>query len=154
MSRLPVRRSHQASSDPLVQLQNEVNDLFDRVFRGWGWYDPTALRSALMPALDVEEDDQQYYLHLDVPGVDRRDLSVEVDNGVLIISGEKREETEKGSRRQRSKERYYGSFYREISLPQDADVERLKAELTRGVLTVTIPKAASSNRRVIPVQGE
>ncbi|MCY0879476.1 MAG: Hsp20/alpha crystallin family protein [Firmicutes bacterium] len=155
MSLLPVRRNNRAvSTDPLVQLQNDVNDLFDRVFRGWGLYDPMELRSVLTPALDIEEDDQHYYLHLDVPGVDRRDISVEVDNGVLTISGEKREEREKNSRRSRSTERYYGRFYREISLPQDADVDQLKAELKRGVLTITVPKTASSNRRVIQVQGE
>jgi HSP20 family protein len=155
MSLLPVRRSTRTtSSDPLVQLQNDVNELFDRVFRGWGLYDPLELRSVLTPALDMEEDDRHYYLHMDVPGVDARDISVEVDNGLLTVSGEKREERERGSRRSRTSERYYGRFYREVSLPQDADVDQLKAELKRGVLTITLPKTKSSSRRVIQVEGE
>ncbi|AEJ39799.1 molecular chaperone (small heat shock protein) [Sulfobacillus acidophilus TPY] len=155
MSLLPMRRTNRSEvRDPLVQLQNDMNDLFDRVFRGWGFYDTLDTRPLFAPALDVEEDDRHYYLHLDVPGVDIGDITVEVDNGALIISGEKRDEREKNSRRAHTSERYYGRFYREITLPQDADTEQLKAELKRGVLTVTIPKNASSTRRAIPIQGE
>ncbi|PSR21852.1 MAG: heat-shock protein Hsp20 [Sulfobacillus acidophilus] len=155
MSMLPVRRnSRETLDDPLVQLQNDVNAVFDRVFRGFGFFDPLAVRSGFSPAIDIDEDEHNYYLQMDLPGVDRGDVIAEVDNGVLTIRGEKRVEREQGGRRSHSTERYYGRFYRQIALPQDADVEQLNAQLKRGVLTITIPKGDSSNRRQIEIQGE
>jgi HSP20 family protein len=154
MARLPMRRTTRSVvRDPIVQLQNDVNELFDRIFQGWGWYDPRESESLLAPALDIEEDDKHYYVHLEVPGVNIQDISVEVDKGHLIISGEKRNETRTDDRRAHTTERYYGRFYREITLPQDADPEQMSAELNRGVLTVTVAKQASSTRRTIPIQG-
>ncbi|HBQ96823.1 MAG: Hsp20/alpha crystallin family protein [Firmicutes bacterium] len=152
MSLFPMRRN--GVRDPLIQLHNDVNEVFDRVFRGWGFPSAIDARSVWEPNLDVDEDDRHYYLHMDMPGVDTQDVSVEVDNGAIIISGEKRDEREKKGRRSYTSERYYGRFYREITLPLDADLEQLKAELKKGVLTVTIPKNASAARRTIPIQGE
>ncbi len=155
MSMLPVRRSsREGLDDPLVQLQNDVNAVFERVFRGFGFYDPLPVRSVFAPPIDMDEDEHNYYLHMDLPGVERSDVVAEVDNGVLTIHGEKHLEREQGGRRSRSTERYYGRFYRQIALPQDADADQLQAELKRGVLTVTVPKSASSNRRQIEIQGE
>lgn len=152
MGLVPMRRL--TARDPLVQLQQDVNELFDRVFRGWGVADRVDAPSLLAPAMDFEEDDRQYYVHMDVPGVNIADVSVEVANGSLLISGEKRAEREQNGRHSHTRERYYGRFSREVALPQDADVEHLKAELKRGVLTVTIPKNGSAVRRAIPIEGE
>ncbi|MCY0879546.1 MAG: Hsp20/alpha crystallin family protein [Firmicutes bacterium] len=155
MSTLPTRRSTRPmSTDPLVQLQNDVNDLFERVFRGWPLTPAQESRTIITPALDIQEDEERYYLSVELPGVDRQDVAVEVSNGILRIRGEKREEGDPATRRTRVTERYYGPFAREVTLPQDADLEHLKAELKRGVLTVTIPKVASANARTIPIEGE
>jgi HSP20 family protein len=152
MSWLPARRA--ADRDPLLQLQNDINQMFDRWLQGWGFYGNSSADFVLSPAMDIDEDDTHYYVHMDLPGVDAKDVSVAVENGALVISGEKREERKTQARRSRATERVYGRFYREVSLPSDADTDHLKAQLKRGVLTVTVPKTSNSRRRAIPVEGE
>lgn len=155
MSLLPVRRnSREGFDDPLVQWQSDITEVFDRVFRGFGFYDPLALGSVFSPAIDLQDDEKNYYLHMDLPGVDPSEVVAEVDSGVLTVRGDTHAQRESGIRRSRGTERYYGRFYRQVALPPDADVDQVQAQLKRGVLTVTVPKMASSHRRQIAIQGE
>ncbi|MDH4122443.1 MAG: Hsp20/alpha crystallin family protein [Deltaproteobacteria bacterium] len=92
------------------------------------------------PRVDIREEGNQLKVTAEVPGVDKDHLIVEVHNGVLSISGEKKEEhTEKGKGMYRS-ERVYGSFKRAFTLPEDVDSEQISADFTNGVLTLVLPK--------------
>jgi HSP20 family protein len=134
----------------LASLQNEVNRLFDSLWRGeldLG----ERLGGVWMPDLDVEETDDAIVVRADVPGVKGKDLDITVTGGVLTIKGEKREEKEERSKRQHVVERTYGSFTRSIDLPEEVDTAKVKAECKEGVLTVTLPKKPGARPRQIKV---
>ena len=152
MSWLPIRRS--ADRDPVVQFHNDINQMFDRWLQGWGLYADGAADLTLSPAMDIDEDESHYYVHVDLPGVDAKDVSVAMEGSVLVISGEKHTQRKTESRRLRMTERASGHFYREVTLPSDADGDRVKAQLKRGVLTVTVPKSTNSGGRAIAIESD
>ncbi len=104
------------------------------------------------PAADVAETDAEYLIKAELPAVDRKDVAVTVQEGVLTIRGERRYERKDDSERQHRVESYYGSFARSFSLPADADPIRITAESRDGVLTVRIPKAEAAKPRAIDIQ--
>ena len=93
-----------------------------------------------MPAVNEKEDEKAYYVEVDLPGVKKEDINIEVKDNLLVISGErkfKKEENDKGYRRVES---FFGKFERRFTLPADADVENIEAKVEDGVLKLTIPK--------------
>lgn len=103
------------------------------------------------PAVDIEETDAEFVVKADVPGVDPEKILVSVDDGALVISGERKsEKTEEGKDFKRS-ECFEGSFYRRFVLPDTADADGIKAKGVNGVLTVTIPKVPAKQARQIKV---
>ena len=110
--------------------------------------------SGFAPQVDVIETDKNVKVCAEIPGVEAKDIDVSVENGTLIIRGEKkyeREETEKGEYRM---ERSYGSFERAIPLPVEVDEPKTKAEFKNGVLRLILPKrpGTQSRRKKIPVK--
>jgi HSP20 family protein len=94
------------------------------------------------PAADITETDKEYVVKAEVPGVKPGDIKVTLDNGVLAIEGERRYEQEDKSEKSHRTERFYGTFYRRFSLPEDANVGAIRAEGKDGVLKVHVPKSA------------
>jgi len=93
-----------------------------------------------MPAVNEREDENAYILEIDLPGVKKEDINIEVKDNLLIISGErkfKKEESDKGYKRVES---FFGRFERRFTLPADADVEHIEAKMEDGVLKIVIPK--------------
>ena len=90
------------------------------------------------PKLDIMSDDKTYTINAELPGVDIDNVKLEVKNGLLILSGEKKKEFE--NKEQHIAERSWGSFQRELSLPDDADVDNINATHKDGVLSINIPK--------------
>jgi HSP20 family protein len=130
--------------DPFALLGRMTTD-FDRIFEEAGW--PVFRRAFTEPAgwspkLDVYEKDNQLFATLDLPGVKKEDVKAEITDGRLVISGERRYETEKKEENFYRSEREYGTFYRAIPLPEGAKFEDIKATFENGVLTVTVPLAA------------
>lgn len=113
--------------------------------------DSSIATSDWVPAVDIKENDDNFVIVADVPGVDPEHIEVHMDNGMLTIRGEK--ETEKKEEKDDFKriERSYGSFYRRFSLPDTADPEKVTANSDHGVLTVTIAKQQKSQPRKISV---
>jgi HSP20 family protein len=151
-----------ASLDPLLQLHREVERLFDDAFRGFGvqWPRlalpgvPSAWPGLLRPALDIQETDKQYRITLEVPGVEEKDIQITLDDDVLWIRGEKRQEQEHKDAQYHCVERSYGSFQRALDLPEDADQDAIKASFKNGVLSITIDKRAPATPprgRTIPI---
>lgn len=106
------------------------------------------------PRVDINETEQAYVLKADIPGVDKPDLKVMVQDRVLTISGERKEEKRHDNARLHRLERFYGSFSRSFTLPEDADANAMSARTDKGQLEVTIPKCVASppeQGREIPI---
>jgi HSP20 family protein len=114
--------------------------------------DETAAVASWIPAIDIREEEKQFVLHADLPGVDPANIEVTLDNGVLTIRG-RRELTERDERKgYRRVERVSGEFFRRFSLPDTADSNSVKARCTNGVLEVVIPKQPQVLPRRISVE--
>jgi HSP20 family protein len=123
----------------------EIEELFGR-----SWPRPTIRTGQLLgvgdwnPRVDISENDGQYLVKADIPGVAKEDIKITVDNDVITIQGERKQEQEEENKHFHRVERFYGSFIRSFTLPDDADAAVLKAVAQEGQLTVTIPKKASA----------
>ena len=114
--------------------------------------DEAAAVASWIPAIDIREEEKQFVLHADLPGVDPENIEVTLDNGVLTIRG-RRELAERDERKgYRRVERISGEFYRRFSLPDTADSNSVKARCANGVLEVTIPKQPQVLPRRISVE--
>lgn len=140
--------------DPFA-LMREMAPEFDSLFGEWPrpffrW--PEVRRRAISeigwyPEIDVFEKDNRLVTKIDLPGMKKEDVKVEVTDGQLTISGErKREAEEKGEELYRH-EREYGSFYRRVPLPEGAKIEDVKATFTDGVLEVSVPLPARPEKK-------
>jgi HSP20 family protein len=118
-------------------LQSEVNRLFDSFFGGPG--KGTAARR-WVPAMDLMETEDHLVLKADLPGLDRDDVSIEIKDGVLTVSGERKTENEERGDGYYRVERAFGGFSRSLTLPRGIDADRVSAEFDKGVLEVRIPK--------------
>jgi HSP20 family protein len=147
--------------DPFA-LMREMTSEFDRMFGEsprpfFRW--PSLRRQAVSeigwyPEIDVFEKDNRLVTKIDLPGMKKEDVKVEVTDGQLFISGErKREAEEKGEEFYRC-EREYGSFYRSVPLPEGAKIEDVKATFTDGVLEVSVPLPAQRETKIRKVEIE
>ncbi len=96
--------------------------------------------AAWSPAADISETEMEYLVKAELPGVKREDVKVTQDDGVLTIEGERRYEKDNKDEKAHRVERFFGSFTRSFSLPDDADAQNIRAESRDGVLNVHIPK--------------
>ena len=105
-----------------------------------------------VPAVDIVEEKDRYVLRADVPGVKPEDIDVNMENGILTVSGARHGETTEESKGMRRVERVSGKFYRRFSLPDTADAEEISAKSTNGILEVVIPKQPEIQARRITVE--
>jgi HSP20 family protein len=138
--------------DPFAPLRAEFERFFNEP--GWAGFRWPAFRfgrvaeAAWNPGIDVFERDNRLVTKIDLPGLKKEDIKVEVTDGHLAISGErKREEEEKGEQFYRC-EREYGSFYRAVPLPEGVKLEDVKATFGDGVLEVSVPLPAKAEATV------
>jgi HSP20 family protein len=118
-------------------LQSEVNRVFDAFFGGSGG---VSRARRWVPAMDLVETESQLVLKADLPGLGHDDINIEVKDGVLTISGERRAEHEQNSEGFYRVERAFGQFSRSMTLPDSIDAEQISADFHDGVLEVHIPK--------------
>lgn len=104
------------------------------------------------PSVDITEDEKEYQISADLPQIAKEDVKVLVENGSLIIKGERKSETEHKDRKVHRIERNYGSFHRSFSLPEDADGSGVTANFKDGVLRVSLPKNEEKLPKQIDVQ--
>ncbi|KUM67125.1 Hsp20/alpha crystallin family protein [Streptomyces curacoi] len=143
---LPVRREQAGAVwDPF----REFHDLYQRMGQLWQSAVPGGglLGDAWAPLADLEESDDAYVIEVDLPGVKKDDITVEINAGELSVHGEIKEKERTGVLRSRT--RRSGQFDYRVTLPQDTDEEHVTAELTDGVLTV--PKAEKAKPRRIEI---
>ncbi|AMK22915.1 MULTISPECIES: Hsp20/alpha crystallin family protein [Sphingomonadaceae] len=146
-------RDFAAQFEPVGWLRSEIDRLFDGFdspARGLFSFAPRG-PLAIVPALEMVDDEKAYRLTAELPGLDEKDVEINVADGVLSISGEKKETEERKEKGFLLSERRYGSFQRQIPLPADVDPEGIKAQFKDGVLSVTLAKdekAAARTRKI------
>lgn len=123
----------------LDSLQTDMNHLFDRFFGAPRAGNGTAERRWI-PAMDLAETDDSLVLRADLPGVNEDDVDVEVKDGVMTISGERKDEHEEKREGFHRVERSFGRFSRALNLPDGVDPDKVEAKFDNGVLEVRIPK--------------
>lgn len=111
-----------------------------------------ATAGAFTPALDVEESDEQFTIHIELPGVAADEVEVSLEESVLTIAGERRFYQEKDAEGFRRIERHFGRFHRAVRLPDRVDADQVKAAYRDGMLTVVVPKAEEAKPRRIHVE--
>lgn len=138
--------------DPFRELEamtNRLNRLFDPSiarregpddFGGWA------------PAIDVEETEKEYRIKADLPEVTKNDVKVNIEDGVLTIEGERKQEKEEKNKKFHRVERVYGKFVRRLNVPSDVAEDQVAAEFANGVLNVRLPKSAGAKPRNVEVK--
>jgi HSP20 family protein len=136
-------------------LMRRMTEEMDRMFQDINMERDISSGGGWSPAIEVTQSDNKLNINAELPGLEPKDVKVEVENDALVIQGERRSETEEKKAGVQRTERQYGLFYRSIPLPEGANVEQAQAKFHNGVLEVTIPiMEQQSNRRAIPVQAE
>jgi len=149
-SLIPVGRDRTAAS-PFMSLQREIDRLFDDFSRGFPTFTGNGA-AALMPNMDVMETDKEIEISAELPGLEEKDVQVNVADNLLTIRGEKKAEKEQKDKNYRLVERSYGSFERTLELPEGVNADAIKANISKGVLKVTVPKPAPAQAKKIDVK--
>jgi HSP20 family protein len=130
------------------QLVAEMDTLLDQAFEAFGR--PQLIAQAFTPLADIEETDDAFTIEIELPGMKREDISVEVHGRRVVVSGERKERERKGILR--TKKRVMGRFLFEAVLPVDIDVDGVTATYNNGLLSLNAPKAETSRSKVRKVE--
>ncbi|HEY3130173.1 MAG TPA: Hsp20/alpha crystallin family protein [Acidobacteriota bacterium] len=134
----------------LQLVQRGMNRWFDQALSNF-WGDDLETTSTFVPPVDVRETPDTLEFTAEVPGFEKDEIDIRVDQGNLILSGERKFEQEAKEENYHRIERSYGKFQRTFALPSSVDADRIKATLKNGVLHVTLPKSEKAKPRQIPV---
>ncbi|HXT63021.1 MAG TPA: Hsp20/alpha crystallin family protein [Pyrinomonadaceae bacterium] len=137
----------------LRSLQDEVNRLFTGNV-GRTFDDEGIARGLWHPSVDIYENKEQIVLEAELPGMNREDFDLSIENNVVTLRGERRFEKKDDTDNYHRVERAYGSFTRSFTLPNSVTAEGASADYRNGVLRVTIPKREETKARRIEVKGE
>jgi HSP20 family protein len=134
---------------PLGTLREEMEDLFSRAFG-----EETSLwpSERMIPSLDVAETDGAIEVRMDIPGMEAKDIDIQVNGNLLTISGERKEEKEEKGKTYHRIERRSGSFSRSVTLPCPVKEDAVDAQYKSGILTVKLPKTEEAKRKKIAVK--
>jgi HSP20 family protein len=139
-----------------------MDRIFDRIWKEFDsdpfsamtrWPEPMG-RMTNWPAMDLAEDDKAVTIHLDVPGLDAKDVDVEVSGNQLSIRGQRQDEFKQEEKGVYRRERYSGSFARTITLPSYVDSGKVDAKYDKGTLTITAPKIPGQGPKRVQVKSQ
>jgi len=129
-----------------------MNRMFDDFFAPALGIDDELSTRNWNPSADVYEEDNQYVIKAALPGIDKKNIHVDVENNVLILKGEQTEDKELKEENYYRKEMAYGKFQRSFALPEGVDTDSIKADYSDGVIKITIPKPETKQPQKITVQ--
>ncbi len=134
-----------------VNILSEINKILDQGFTR----DTSNVESSQwVPAIDIKEDKKQFVILADLPGVDKKDINISMENNILTIRGTRNLEEKESLESYYRVERVRGSFYRRFTLSDTADGCRIEAKMQKGVLEIIIPKKETAQPRSIEISGE
>jgi len=134
----------------------EMEDVFDRYSKALSW--PRLGGQEIMnrgdwaPRVDISETEKEFIIKAEIPEVKKEEVKISVDNGVLNIQGERKQEKEEKGKKFHRVERYYGSFTRSFTLPDNVDETKIEASFKDGMLNLQIPKSKESKPKAIDVK--
>ena len=155
----PAHRGHKLGRvSPFGSVHDELDRVFDGFFRD-AWpshlspFSGGTRAGMFKPSLDLKATDKQYRISVELPGVDEKDIAIEIDKDVLVICGEKKSETKSGDEDKGfyRMERSYGSFRRVLALPEDSEPESISATFKNGVLNIAIPRVETQEKKQIAI---
>ncbi|MGV3278812.1 Hsp20/alpha crystallin family protein [Rickettsiales bacterium LUAb2] len=131
------------SNNYISNFHHEIDSLFDSFFHNFAF---PSIRSnnnlSFSPNVDIVENDKEYQLILEVPGVNENDLKINLENNKLTVSGEKKQDNNSNNQNYHRSERFYGSFQRSFNLPEDSNLNNIDASFKNGILTISIARKA------------
>jgi HSP20 family protein len=137
----------------MVSIQDEMNKLFDDFF-GRPLVRTEWTEGVWTPSVDVSEDKDNVIIKAEMPGMKKDDVKISVQDNMLILEGEKKQEKEEKEKNYHRIERSYGSFCRSFQLPTTVKTDKIKASYKEGVLSVTLPKSEEVKPKEIPISIE
>lgn len=153
---IPIGRDSslaRTEANPLTMLQQEMDRLFDGFSKSFTGKSFTGLSSrTLMPSMDLAETDEEIELTAELPGMEEKDVQLNVVDNHLTIRGEKKNQREEKEKDYHLVERNYGSFVRTVELPPGVNLDSIKAVMSKGVLKVTVPKPPPAQAKTIEVK--
>jgi HSP20 family protein len=145
-----ARKARTDVDHPFYSLQKEMNSLFDSFFRGFDLA-PRALSTGSMgvftPSVDVKENEKEFIIKTELPGVEEKDIDATVTNDSVTIKGDKKEEKEDKDKNYYYMERSYGSFCRVIPLKAEIESDKAQASFKNGILDIKSPKNQSAKAK-------
>ncbi len=147
----PVAANRNEMLDPFASFRREMDRLFEDFFGGrtaWSFPFPTLTAGELLPEVDIVETDDAYKVVVELPGVDPKDVSIELRGDLLTIRGEKKAEHEEKEENRFLVERRFGRFERTIRLPAEIEPDKAEAMYDKGVLTIRLPKPETAQKPV------
>ena len=135
----------------ISELQDEMDRLFEDFWRTGGrsrqlpgrW-----MRGDLLPEVDQSEDDKAYHVKMELPGLDREDVDVNLSEGLLTIRGEKKQDEEEKGKDFYRRERSFGAFSRSLPIPGEVDEAKIKASFDKGILSIELPKSENAQKKI------
>jgi HSP20 family protein len=137
----------------LVSIQDEMNRLFDEFFgRVPSRFETELSRSDWSPRVDISETKDDIVVKAEIPGMKKEDIKITLQDNVLTLSGERKQEKEENDTDYYRMERFYGSFTRFFNLPTVVQADRIKASYKEGILSITLPKDEEVKPKQIPIE--
>lgn len=136
----------------LQSLRYDLNRIVDEFFRGDYPANDSFFTRDWNPAVDIVENNDAYVLHAELPGMNKNDVKITLENNILTIRGEKKNETEEKENGYHRLERSYGSFERSFTIPGMIKQEDIDAKYNNGILSLTLPKAEEAKPKFIDVK--
>jgi len=136
----------------MTNFKQEMDRMLERVFEG-KWDESPAVGD-WAPSMDLSETKDSLVVKVEAPGMDQKDIQISLQENLLTIKGEKRQEKEEKDERYHRVERSYGSFTRSVRLPVGVDASKVTATFKNGLLTVTMPKTVAAKGTTIPIKVE
>lgn len=162
---VPIKCNDQISAqhtfNNTMQLHQEIDRLFDDAFRGFTSINHSPLWDKIMDSdftltfranVNISSSDKQYTITLEAPGMEQKDLSIEIQDRVLLLKGNKQKEHEEKDQNFYRIERHYGRFERVLSLPEDSNADEISATMKNGLLTLTIPRMERTKSYATPIK--
>ncbi|MHA1786123.1 MAG: Hsp20/alpha crystallin family protein [Candidatus Helarchaeota archaeon] len=139
-----------------LNLMNQFDRIFEDFRKGFDdlFWGPTymAIPTIRTPVVDILDKGDKYLIHAEMPGLDKEDVTIELNKNILEIKAEKKEEIEEKKEGYLRKERGYQSFYRQLALPEEIIADKIEAKLDKGILTITVPKKEPEPKKKIEIK--
>lgn len=144
-------KKREKTNSPFDLIKGSIDSVFDDFFNG----SSLSLKNMdFAPKVDVTEDEKAIHVKAELPGIDEKNVNVEIKENTLTISGEKKEEKETKEEKSHRIERSYGSFSRSFTLPKGIETDNIKATYKNGVLKINIPKGKELESKKVKVEVE